>query len=109
MGGLLMIYKYKLYSLKSDYAKELESINTKMGFPSHKGTKLVDGKWKELTFDRVMTRTWAEENPRITLLNQYPLPVEGGVKLTELVDYDKTWYPVEPIIKEPIVKEIIKK
>ena len=109
MGGLLMIYKYKLYSLKSDYAKELESINTKMGFPSHKGTRLINGEWKELTFDRVMTRTWANENPKITLLNKYPLPIEGVTKLTELVDYNKTWHPIEPIIKEPIVKEIIKK
>ena len=102
------VYKYKLYSSKSEYTKELESINTKMGFPSHKGTRLINGKWKELTFDRVMTRTWANENPRITLLNKYPLPIEGVTKLIGLVDYDKTWYPVEEII-EPIVKEIIKK
>jgi len=104
-----MIYKYKLYSSKLEYTKRLNLINKEMGFPSNKGTRLVDGKWKELTFDRVMTRTWANENPRITLLNQYPLPVEGFSKLTELVDYNKTWYPVEPIIKEPIVKEIFKK
>ena len=100
MGGLLMVYK--LYTLKTEYTKELEKINLKMGFPSNKGTRLVNGKWKELTFKKIMTRTWAEENPRITLTNKYPLPIEGATKLTGLVDYDKDWYPIEEIIEKVI-------
>ncbi len=93
-----MAHKYKLYSLKSNYTKKLEKINTKMGFPSNKGTKLVDGKWKELTFSKIMTRTWAEENPRQTLSGKYPLPIEGATNLTGLVDYDEKWYPIEEIM-----------
>ncbi len=93
MGGLLM--KFKLYTLKSNYTKELDKINTKMGFPSNKGTRLVNGKWKELTFSKIMTRTWATETPRKTKTGKYPLPIEGVSNLTGLVDYDENWYPIE--------------
>ena len=94
---------YKLYILKTEYTKELEKINLKMGFPSNKGTRLVNGKWKELTFKKIMTRTWANENPRITLTSKYPLPIEGVTKLTGLLDYDETWYSTE------IIEQVIKK
>ena len=97
--------KYKLYSSKLEYTKELNLINKEMGFPSNKGLVFENGKWIEKTFDRIMTRTWANENPRITLQDKYPLPIEGVTKLIGLVDYDKTWYPVEEF--EPKVNPII--
>ena len=101
MGGLLMVYK--LYTLKTEYTKELDKINLAMGFPSNKGTRFINGKWKELTFKKIMTRTWADENPRITLTNKYPLPIEDITKLTGLVDYDETWYSTE------IIEKVIKR
>ena len=95
MGGLLM--KFKLYLSKTEYTKRLNIFNKEMGFQSNKGTRLVNGQWKELNFSKVMTRTWADENPRITLQSKYPLPIEGKTTLTGLVDYDKNWYPIEEI------------
>jgi len=84
--------KFKLYTSKIEYIKELGKINTRMGFPSNKGIRLVDGEWKELTFDRIMIRTWADENPRQTLSGKYPLPIEDVTNLTGLIDYDENWY-----------------
>ena len=83
--------KYKLYTSKSEYTKRLEIINKEMGFPSKKYQKYVLGRLRNFTSKKIMTRTWANENPRKTLSGEYPLPIEGK-SLTGLVNYDKNWY-----------------
>lgn len=85
--------KFKLYISKSEYTKRLEIINEKMGFPSKKYQKYIMGRLRNFTSKKIMTRTWANENPRKTKLGEYPLPIEGQTNLTGLVEYDKNWYP----------------
>ena len=59
--------KYKLYISKTEYTKRLEIINKEMGFPSKKYQKYVLGRLRNFTSKKIMTRTWANENPRKTL------------------------------------------
>ena len=92
-----MVHKYKLYNLLSDYTIKLNEINILLDFPNKKGTRLVDGEWEELTFKNIMTRTWADENPKETSQYQYPFPVKGSLEplFTGLVEWSAEWYPEE--------------
>ena len=94
-----MAHKYKLYNSEFDYTIKLNEINILLDFPNKKGTRLVDVEWKELTFKNIMTRTWADENPRLTQFNQLAFPVSKEMEkdFTGLVEYDEDWYPIEEI------------
>ena len=92
--------KFKLYKSKSEYTKSLNLINEEMGFPSKKYQKYIRGRLRKFTSNKIMTRTWADENPKKTLQNKYPMPIEGETTLTGLVDYNENWYPDESIIKK---------
>ena len=100
-----MAHKYKLYNSEFDYTIKLNEINILLDFPNKKGTRLVDGEWKELTFKNIMTRTWADENPRLTQFNQLAFPVSKEMEkdFTGLVEYDEDWYP------EEIIEQVIKR
>jgi len=91
--------KFKLYISKAKYTAKLNEINTQLGFPSKRYSKFINGVRKHFVADRVMTRTWADENPRETELKQFAFPVnkEMEKEFTALVEYDKDWYPIEEI------------
>ena len=88
---------YKLYSTRANYTKKLNEINLKMGFPSKKYSKILAGKRKHFIAKKIMTRTWANENPQITKQGKYafPVPKEMEKDFTGLVEYNNNWYESE--------------
>lgn len=96
--------RFKLYDLKSEYIKQLGIINSEMCFPSKKYSKIINGKRQHFVADRVMTRTWANENPRETKEKKFILPIPKFIEVDfekgELVEYDKNWYPEEDLVNK---------
>ena len=93
--------KFKLFNTKSTYTARLNLVNTDLGFPNKKYSKIINGERKHFVDDKIMTRTWADENPRETKLNQFPFPVEKSmeVSFTGLVEYNEDWYETQIIAK----------
>lgn len=89
--------KFKLYISKSEYTKRLNLVNEKLGFPNKKYDKIVNGKRQHFVADKIMTRTWANENLKLTEQNQYAFPVSEEIEkdFTGLVEYNPEWYPVD--------------
>jgi len=98
--------KFKLYISKSEYTKRLNLVNEKLGFPSKKYSKILNGKRQHFVADRIMTRTWADENPRLTEQNQYAFPISKEMEkdFTGFVEYDENWYPIAEIEPKIITK-----
>lgn len=100
------IMKFKLYISKSEYTKRLNLINEKLGFPSKRYSKIKNGVREHFVSDKIMTRTWAEENPRLTEQNKYAFPVSESIEeyFLGLVEYSPEWYPVKEIETKIITK-----
>jgi len=95
------IMKFKLYNSKSAYITRLNLVNKDLGFPNKNYSKIINGIRKHFVADKIMTRTWAEENPRETKLNQFPFPVEKSMEtsFTGFVEYNPEWFEeIEPKI-----------
>lgn len=91
--------KYKLFNSKSTYTARLNLVNKEKSFPSKNYSKILRGKIVHFVADKIMTRTWADENPRETKLKQLPFPVSKEMEkdFTGLVEYDENWFPIESI------------
>lgn len=98
MGDSNMM-RFKLYNLKSEYIEQLNTINEEKGFPNKGYSKIINGVRKYFVSDKIMTRTWAREDPRETKEKKFPLPIPGenekDFTIEELVKFDKNWYPEE--------------
>lgn len=84
------IMKFKLFNSKSAYTARLNLINKDLGFPNKKYSKILNGIRKHFIANKIMTRTWAEENPILTEQNQYPFPVSKEMEkdFIGLVEYN---------------------
>ena len=98
--------KFKLFNSKSTYTARLNLVNKDLGFPNKKYSKILRGIRKHFVADRIMTRTWADENPRETKLNQLPFPVSKEMEkdFIGLLEYNPEWYPIEKIEPKIISK-----
>lgn len=98
--------KFKLFNSKSAYTTKLNLVNTEKGFPNKNYSKILRGKRVHFVADRIMTRTWAEENPRETKLKQLPFPVSEEMEkdFTRLVEYDENWFPKTEIEPKTMIK-----
>lgn len=92
--------KFKIYDSKIEYIIKLDEINKQLNFPSKNYSKILNGKRIHFIADKIMTRTWADENPRLTEQNKYAFPVDEDMEknFIGLEDYDSNWYLVEEII-----------
>ena len=98
--------KFKLFNSKSTYTARLNLVNQELGFSNKNYSKILHGKRVHFVADKIMTRTWANENPVLTEQNQYAFPVEKSMEasFTGLVEYNPSWYPIEEMEAKIITK-----
>lgn len=91
--------QFKIYNTQKDYSDKLIEINLKYGYPSKEYSKILNGKRIYFVCDTVVTRTYANEIPKLTEQGKYVFPVLDYVKKEfiqiELTDYNKEWYKGE--------------